>query len=159
MDGGIEPHAIAIDGISLENLFVKVVGRAGEVVSFVDVTILFPGVAFAADPLAGQSGAVGEIVDGPAPGSSGCGQSHGAQVSEHIPLAAQALRMLERLEHAFAQVIRAVLGQMTQYVGWDDCADRAADANQPLMGENTFPHRISWVFLALPRYSAAKRTE
>ena len=98
---------------------------------------------------------MGEIVDGPAPGSSGRRQSDGAQVSEHVTLAAQTFGMLERLKHAFAQVAWAVLGQVAQHVGRDDGADRAGDTNMPSMGKNRFPHRISWVFLSLPRYSAA----
>ena len=115
------------------------------------MTILAPGVAFTADPLAGQPGAVGEIVYGPAPGSSGCGQSHGTQPSQHVTLAAQTFGMLERLKRALAQLLRAVLGQVSQHVGWDDGADRAADMNMPSMGKNIFPHSISWVFLFLPR--------
>jgi hypothetical protein len=155
VDGGIEPHAIAIDGISFEDLVEKVVGRAGKVVSLVDVTIFAPGVAFAANPLAGQSGAMGEIVDGPAPGSSGCGQSHGAQVSKHVTMAAQTFGMLERLQRALAQLLRAVPGQVAQHVGRDDGADRAADMPPMVKNMNIFPHRISWIILSLPRYSAA----
>lgn len=97
-----------------------------------------------------QSCAVGGIVYGPAPGSSGCGQSDGAQVSQHVALAAQTFGMLECLQYAFAQVARAVPGQMTQHMRRNDGADRVAEVSVPQKGKNSFAHRISWVFLCLP---------
>jgi hypothetical protein len=52
--------------------------------------------------------------------------------------------MLERVKHAFAQRVWAMLGQVTQDVGWDDGAERAADTNLPSMFKKMFPHKISF---------------
>src|SRR6266536_4161286 len=66
MDRGIESHAISVNGISAEDLLEKIVGRAGVVVGFVDVTVFGLGIAFVANQGAGQARPMVEVVDGAA---------------------------------------------------------------------------------------------
>ena len=142
MDRRIEPHAVAIDGISPENPAEKIVGRPGVVVGLVDVAVFAPGIALVPDQRAGQSGPVVQVVDGSAFCPRGRGESHGAQVSEHVTLAAQPLGMLERLQDSFAQLFGSILGQVAEHVGGDDRADRTAGRDGALIGVMVFPHKL-----------------
>src|SRR5207249_8683982 len=139
---GIESHAISINGISPEYPAVKIVGRPGVVVGLVDIAVFAPGIALVPDQCARQPRPVVEVVDRSAFCPRGRGQSHGAKVSEHVTLAAQAFGMLEGLEDSSAQLFRAMTGQVSQYMGGDDGADRTAgaDRDRPLAEVNLFPH-------------------
>src|SRR5262249_34312957 len=112
---------------------------------FVNLLIPAGGRALRAHEFAGDRFAVLRVVDGPAFHTGGCGQRHGAEVVEQFAVAAQALRLQQRVHGSIALPLASVACHFAQNVRWDDATYRAADVAKPIRVVELFHVVFLWL--------------